>query len=126
MDNTTKPFDGMSEIVSQTIEQTRTAMEHYFGALQKGMSAAPWLKTDLTPATDLTNKVKTYIEQNIAAASEYIKNLTEAKTLEDVVKHQTEFLQAQFKSFAEQARDLGETATKTATNAINSVINPPS
>lgn len=124
MENSSKPFEAMNQMMSQTMEQTRAAMENYFGILQKGMSAAPWVKMDLSANTDLNNKVKAYVEQNIAAASDYIKKLTEAKSLEDVLKRQTEFMQTQFKVFGEQAKDLGETAAKSATDAIKKVVNP--
>jgi len=124
MDKNSNPFEGINEIVSKTMEQSRAAMENYFGVLQKGMSAAPWVKMDLSANTELSQKVKTYVEHNIASASEYIKGLSESKTLEDVMKRQTEFMQTQFKAFGEQAKDLGETAAKAATDAIKKVVNP--
>jgi hypothetical protein len=68
--------------------------------------------------TDLTKKMKTYTKQNIAAASEFAQRASKAKDFQDFWRIQTEFMQAQWKAFTEQTKDLGETATKSATNVM--------
>jgi hypothetical protein len=118
MGNDAKPIQGTSEIASQAMEQTRGAMESYFSMLQKGLSAVPWAKMDLKGDTELNKKLKSYAEQNIAAAFELAQKLTRARNLQDLVQIQTEFMQTQLKSLGEQAKDLGETAAKAATDAI--------
>jgi hypothetical protein len=49
-----------------------------------------------------------YAEQNIDAALTFAQKLGEAKNLSDVVKIQSEFVAMQFKSYNEQAKELGE------------------
>jgi len=72
------------------------------------MSASPWGNTDLN------KKLLSYATTNVSAAFGYVQKLSQAKNLEDVVKIQTEFMNAQTNSFNEQAQNIGEICTKTA------------
>ena len=101
------PFP-LSEMMTQGFEQTRKAMESYLDFVEKNV--APWLDTDLT------KKMKTFTEQNIAAASEFAQKASSAKDFQDFWRIQTEFMQAQSKAFAEQTKELAEAATKSGTN----------
>jgi hypothetical protein len=105
------PF-ALSEMMTQGFEQTRQAMESYFDFFQKNIKGAPWLDTDLT------EKMKTFTEQNIAAASEFAQKASKAKDFQDYWRIQTEFMQAQWKAFTEQTKELAESATKSATSVM--------
>lgn len=121
-----KPFGSMSEMVSQATAQTRAAMESYIDMLQKGMSALPWNKIDLENESEFAKKVKSYIEQNTAAAFEYAKKLNQAKDVEDFMKLQTEFIQTQIKTLADQAKDIGEAITNASVDMMKRPSSPPS
>jgi hypothetical protein len=110
-----KSSENLSAMAGQTMEQARGAMENYLNFFQKNMSASPWA------GTELNKKVADYAQQNVAAAFGFAQQLTQAKDLQDVVRIKTEFLQAQMKSFTEQAKDLTETATKAATGALKGI-----
>jgi phasin family protein len=88
--------------------------------LQKSMSASPWA------GAELNKKVADYAQQNVATAFGFAQKLTQSKDLQDLVRIQTEFLQAQMKSLTEQAKDLSETATKAATGAFKGPFTPSS
>jgi hypothetical protein len=103
------PFP-LSEMMTQGFEQTRKVMESYLDFFQKNIKGAPWLDADLT------EKMKTFTERNIAAASEFAQKASSAKDFQDFWRIQTEFMQAQWKAFAEQAKELAELAAKSATN----------
>ena len=109
------PFP-LSEMMTQGFEQTRKAMEkameNYLDFFQKNIKASPLLDTDLN------KKMKTFTEQNIAAASEFAQKVSKAEDFQDFWRIQTEFMQAQWKAFTEQMRDLGETAAKSAPNVM--------
>ena len=105
------PFP-LSEIMTQGYEQTRKAMESYLDFVEKNVKAAPWLDTDLT------KKMKTFTEQNIAAASEFAQKASKAKDFQDFWRIQTEFMQAQWKAFTEQTKELTNSAAKGATNVM--------
>jgi len=100
------------QAVEQTMEQTRGAVDNYFNFIQKTMSSYP------LGGTELGEKLRSYAETNIAAANEYVRKLSEAKDLQEVIRMQTEFMQAQFNTFGEQTRSLGEAFAKTVTEAV--------
>ena len=120
MDKGKAPAQDTSAMMAQGIEQARAAMESYLKFFQNNMSAAPWA------GTELNKKLATYAQQNVATAFKYIQELTKVKNPQDLVRIQTEFLQTQLKSLTEQAKDLGETATKAASGAIKGPLNPSS
>ena len=105
------PFP-LSEMMTQGFEQTRKAMESYLDFFQKNIKGPSWLDTDLN------QKMKMFTEQNIAAASEFAQKASNAKDFQDFWRIQTEFMQAQWKAFIEQTKELSESATKSATNVM--------
>ena len=108
------PFP-LSEMMTQGFEQTRKAMESYLDFFQKNIKGSPAL------GTDLNEKMKTYMEQNIAAASEFAQKVSKAKDFQEFWRIQTEFMQAQWKAFSEQTKELSELATKSAPNVMKGV-----
>jgi hypothetical protein len=105
-----QPFEALSEAtektVEQNMEQARGAMGNYFSFLQ-----------NIWGSNDLTEKMKTYTERNISAYTDCVGKLSHARDFQDAVRIQTEFMQAQLSSFAEQAKSLGEAYSKAATGA---------
>ena len=105
-----QPFEDLSKTAAQAVEQNMQrasgAMDNYFSFLQ-----------NIWGSNDLTEKMKTYTEKNISAYTECVGKLSQAKDFQEVFRIQTEFMQAQMNSFAEQARSLGEAYTKAATGA---------
>jgi hypothetical protein len=106
-----QPFQSLTGIAEQlaahSMERAQGAMKNYFGWLHSAMSAAPWGNTDLN------KKLLDYAQENSAAALEFVQKLTKAKTLEDVVTIQTEFVSAQLNSLNDQAKDIGDACAKT-------------
>ena len=115
MEKSDKPFEGVTAMVSQNIEQAAKAMQNYVEFVQNGISNTPWGKTDLS------EKIKNNLEKNIATAFEYAQKLISAKDIQDAVRIQTEFMQTQLQTLNEQAKDLGETATKAITDGFKGV-----
>jgi hypothetical protein len=111
-----QPLEAFTATAAQTAEQmtkqTRGAMENYFGWLQKTMSTLPWSNTNLNRIL-LSNAT-----QNITATFAFVQKLSQAKNFEEVVKIQTEFMEAQMISFNEQAKIIGEIYTKAAADAV--------
>ena len=115
MEKSDSPFEGVTAMASQNIEQAAKAMQNYLEFVQKGISNTPWGKTDLS------EKIKNNLEKNIATAFEYAQKLLSAKDIQDAVRIQTEFMQTQLQTLNEQAKDLGETATKAITDRFKGV-----
>jgi phasin family protein len=93
-----QPFEALSK--------TGAAMDNYFRFLQ-----------NIWGSNNLIEKMKTYTERNISAFAECVGKLSQAKDFQEVFRIQSEFMQTQFNSFAEQARHLGEAYNKLATDA---------
>jgi hypothetical protein len=110
-----QPFAGFSDMMTQGFEQSRKVMEKYAEFFQKGMKASPLLDADLN------KKLKDHVDKNIAAANEYVRKLSEAKDVPSFWQVQTDFMQTQWKTFAEQMKDLGETMTKNVTGAFKNI-----
>src|SRR3974377_1773694 len=101
-----------SKEAERTVEQARGAMENYLEYFQKNMSTMPWGKKELN------KKIQSYAGKNVATIFDFAQKLTKAKDVQELVQIQTEFMQAQLKTLSEQAKDLGEIATRSASEAI--------
>jgi hypothetical protein len=116
MENEKKPFEHFTNmtgsVVAQSLEQAREAMKNYLQFLEMNLTALPHVDKDQKA------KWMHHAEQNVAAAFEFAEKLTHVKDIQDVARIQTEFVQKQIKSLSEQAKDLGEAATKAATGTF--------
>jgi hypothetical protein len=86
-------------------------MANYLSWLQNAMQASPWGNTDLN------KKLMSYATENVSAASELTQQLSQAKSVEDAIKIQTEFVKTQMETFNQRAKELGEIYTKMVTTA---------
>ena len=96
-----------------TLEKAHEATENYLSWVQKTMADSPW------GSTDFSKKLVEYTTQNVKASFEFVQRLSQAKNFQDVVRLQTEFVEAQFGSFNEQAKNLNETYTKAMAGMMN-------
>jgi hypothetical protein len=113
-----EPPEGANAAFAKTMEMTQEATENYLNFIQKSMSASPWLETDFGKT------MKRCAEKNVTAVSEFITKLAQARDFQDLARIHTEFMQTQLKSLSEQAKDLGETATKATTDAFKRPLGP--
>jgi len=110
-----EPFESLTTTAAQSVDQitnqTQGAMENYFGWLQTTTSALPWSNTNLNRIL-LSNAT-----QNVTATFAFMHKLSQAKSFQEVVKIQTEFMNAQLSSLNDQAKVIGEIYTKAAQDA---------
>jgi len=102
----------VEQVAAKTFAQTRGAADDYFNLMQKAFSFYPM------GGTELAEKMKSYTEQNISAAEDFVRKLSQAKDFQDIIRIQTEYMQTQFSICAEQTRGLTEAFTKAATSAV--------
>jgi hypothetical protein len=102
----------VDKFVEQSMNQTQGAMEQYFGFVQKAFSSLP------LGSPVLLEKMKSYTEENIATSREFVKQLSRAKDLQDIVRIQSQYMQDQFHAFTEQTKSLTETFTKAAAGSM--------
>ena len=68
--------------------------------------------------TNLNRILLSNATQNVTATIAFVQRLTRARDFQEVVKIQTEFMEAQMQWFNEQAKILGEIYTKAAEDAV--------
>jgi hypothetical protein len=85
----------VEHVVDKTVAQTRGAADDYFSLMQKTFSFYP------VGGTELAEKMKSYTEQNISVAGDFIHKLSKAKDFQDIIRIQTESMQEQFSVCAE-------------------------
>jgi hypothetical protein len=83
-------------------------MDYYFDHLKRTVASAP------TGGTEFGEKVKACAEQNISATQEFVRDLSYAKDIQDMLRIQMKFTRSQLEAFGEQAKDLGEAYIKAA------------
>jgi hypothetical protein len=96
------------QAIDQTTEQARGAVDTYFDFLRKAISSYP------TGGTEVGEKLKSYVEKNVALMHEHVQKLSQAKDFQEIVRLQTEFMQTQMNSFGEQTKSVSEAFTKAA------------
>ena len=86
--------------LEQTMAQTRGAMEQYFNFIQGAFSAGPF------GGTELSEKMKSFTEANIASAQTFVQKLGQAKDFQQAMQIQSEFLRSQFTNAGEHMRQI--------------------
>ena len=100
----------MEQTVEKTMDQTRDAFDNYFNFMQKAFPSYPF------GGTELSEKLMSYTQKNMATAQKYVQGLSQAKDFQDIIRIQTEFMHTQFAAFSEQTKSLTEAFTKAATD----------
>ena len=102
----------MKAMLSQQVDQARSAVDNYLQFVQNSMSASPWTEPDLNKRLGL------YAERNVAIAFAYVQKLIQAKSVQDLIRIQTEFVQTQIQALSEQTKELADTATQATVSAF--------
>jgi phasin len=73
-------------------------------------------------AKDISAKALSYAEKNVQASLDYAQSLLQAKDLTEVMRLHSEYVQAQMRSLAEQASEMGQIVSKAAMEAARPKI----
>ena len=68
-------------------------------------------------AKDIGAKAISYAEKNVQASLDYAQSLLHAKDLTEVMRLHSEYVQAQMRSLAEQASEMGQIVSRAAMDA---------
>ncbi len=77
-----KPTEELSGFAEQTMEQARNAIDTYFDYLKKTVSSTP------SGGTEFGEKLKSYAEANIATTHEFVRQLSQVKDFQGMVRVQ--------------------------------------
>lgn len=97
----------MRDLAARSVEQARKAFETFIGAAQKASESINSDNPIQKNMADASRMTVGYAERNMNAAFDMAQQLVQAKTIEEAMKIQTDFIQAQNQAIQEQMRDAG-------------------
>jgi phasin len=108
----------MRTMAETSFEQARKAFEKFLaGAQQAAGTIEERGATVRAGAKDISAKAMSYAEKNVQASLDYAQSLLQAKDLTDVMRLHSEYVQAQMRSLAEQASEMGQIVSRAAMDA---------
>lgn len=105
----------MRDFADRSVAQARKAFEGFMGAVHKASETVDGATGSVsTNAKDAAAKAVGYAEQNVTAAFDLAAKMVHAKDVQEVLKLQTEFVQAQMAAIQTQAKEIGSAVQKAA------------
>lgn len=105
----------MRALVERSLEQAKLAFDKFMDAAQSTMNTFEGQSNVAqTGPKEVTQKIKDFAEQNVATAFDHAQKLVQAKDAQTLLTLHGEFVQSQMQVLSEQARVLGEIASKAA------------
>jgi phasin len=108
----------MRSMAEASFDQARKAFEKFLASAQSTAGTIEERgETVRAGAKDIGAKAISYAEKNVQASLDYAQSLLHAKDLTEVMKLHSEYVQAQMRSLAEQASEMGQIVSKAAMEA---------
>jgi len=108
----------MRSMAEASFDQVRKAFENFLaGAQQTAGSIEERGATVRAGAKDISSKAISYAEKNAQASLDYAQSLLHAKDLTEIMRLHSEYVQAQMRSLAEQASEMGQIVSRAAMDA---------
>jgi phasin len=122
MSNFEIPGD-MRQLAENSVAQAKVAFDGFITAAQKAVDALEGQTAAAQAgAKDVGRKAVSFAERNMTTTFEFAQKLVRAKDLQEVMRLQAEFIKSQVAAMSEQAKELGESASKVAMT----IAKPPS
>ena len=108
----------MRSMAEASVEQARKAFEKFLTSAQATAGSIEERgATVRAGAKDIGAKAIGYAEKNVQASLDYAQSLLHAKDLAEVMRLHSEYVQAQMRSLAEQASEMGQIVSRAAMEA---------
>jgi phasin len=108
----------MRSMAEASFDQARKAFEKFLsGAQATAGSIEERGATVRAGAKDISATAMSYAEKNVQASLDYAQSLLQAKDLTEVMRLHSEYVQAQMRSLAEQASEMGQIVSRAAMDA---------
>jgi phasin len=102
-----------------SVEQARKTFEKFLASAQEAAGSLEERgATVRAGARDISSKAFSYAENNVKASLDFAEQLVKAKDVGEVMRLHGEYVQAQFRVLADQAKDMGQTVSRAAMDAI--------
>jgi phasin len=108
----------MRSMAEAGFDQARKAFEKFLASAHQ--TAGTFEEKGATVragAKDISAMALSYAEKNVQASLDYAQSLLRAKDLTEVMRLHSEYVQAQMRSLAEQASEMGQAVSKAAMEA---------
>jgi phasin len=111
----------MRAIAEKSVEQAKQAVEGFISAAQRTASAVEGqAETARKGAKDVGGKAMGFVEQNISTSFEFAQKLVRAKDVQEMLELQASYIRTQMQALSEQAKELGQSTGKMATDPLKS------
>lgn len=108
----------MRSMAEASFDQARKAFEKFVATAQATAGSIEERgATVRAGAKDVGAKAISYAEKNVQASLDYAQSLLHAKDLTEIMKLHSEYVQAQMRSLAEQAGEMGQIVSRAAMEA---------
>jgi phasin len=108
----------MRSMAEASFDQARKAFEKFVATAQATAGTIEERGTTVRAgAKDIGAKAISYAEKNVQASLDYAQSLLQAKDLTEIMKLHSEYVQAQMRSLAEQASEMGQIVSRAAMDA---------
>src|ERR1700732_1541771 len=108
----------MRSMAEASFDQARKAFEKFVSSAQATAGSIEERgETVRAGAKDIGSKAISYAEKNVQASLDYAQSLLQAKDLTEIMRLHTEYVQAQMRSLAEQASEMGQIVSPAAMDA---------
>ena len=115
-DNSGRQFEipsDMRKFAEKSVEQAKQAFDTFISAATQAVSTFEGQAEAFRQGSDdVRRRAMAFAEQNVDASFEFAQRLVRAKDVQEVVRLQTEFVQSQMRTLAEQAKELGATTAR--------------
>jgi phasin len=108
----------MRSMAEAGFDQARQGFEKFLAGAQATAGAIEERgATVRAGARDIGTKAMSYAEKNVQASLDYAQSLLHARDLPEIMKLHSEYVQAQMRSLAEQASEMGQIVSRAAMEA---------
>jgi len=108
----------MRSMAEASFDQARKAFEKFLSSAQATAGSIEERgATVRAGAKDISATAMSYAEKNVQASLDYAQSLLQAKDLTEVMRLHSEYVQAQMRSLAEQASEMGQIVSRAAMDA---------
>jgi phasin len=110
-DQTMTP-EAVRTMLTENLGKLRKASADYFQMLEKSLTSSH------APTADHAKQYCDYMQRNVMGTFDLCDKLIQAKDVQDSMKIQSDFFQAQMRSLTDQAKSIGESTMKAMTGAF--------
>jgi phasin len=108
----------MRSMAEASFEQARTTFDKFLSSAQAAAGSIEERgATVRAGAKDVGATAIAFAEKNVQASLDYAQSLLHAKDLPEVMRLHSEYVQAQMRSLAEQASEMGQIVSRAAMDA---------